>query len=88
MAYKWGCPVVPLAISYRERKGLYRLFGPKEMPTVTIRVGEPLMPDTTKPRKEETERLRAEAHAAMVRLAGIKHNPWEAVPDDELKIEN
>ena len=50
---------------------------------MTIHVGEPLMPDTSKSRKEETERLRREAHAAMIHLAGITHNPWDAVPDDE-----
>ena len=83
MAYKYGAPVVPMAITYRERKGLYRLFGPKEMPTMTIHVGTPIMPDTGKPRRDEVERMRQEAHDSMVALAGIKHNPWTAVPDDE-----
>lgn len=83
MAHKWGCPVVPMAITYRERKGLYRLFGPKEQPTMTIHVGEPIAADSGKPRKEEVERLRREAHRQMVGLAGIRHNPWDVVPDDE-----
>lgn len=83
MAYRWGCPVVPMAITYRRRKGLYRLFGKKDVPTVTIHVGEPIMPDNTKPRRDELERLRTEAHRRIVELAGIKVNPWDAVPDDE-----
>ena len=77
MAYKYGAPVVPCAIVFRQRKGIYRLFGPKDDPTMTIRVGEPIMPDTTAPRREETERLRREAHNRIVKMAGIKHNPWE-----------
>ena len=85
MAYRWGCPVVPMAITYRERKGIYRLFGKKDVPTVTIHVGEPIMPDNSKPRHGELEWLRDEAHRRIVALAGIKHNPWDAVPDDEKK---
>lgn len=88
MAYKYGAPVVPMAITYRERKGLYRLFGPKEMPTMTIHVGTPIMPDKEKPRRDEVERMRQEAHDSMVALAGIRHNPWTAVPDDELAAKN
>ena len=87
MAYKYGAPVVPMAITYRERKGLYRLFGKKDEPTVTIHVGEPIMPDTSRPRHDEVERLRAEAHHRMVQLAGIVHNPWDVVPDDEAKTD-
>ena len=83
MAYKYNAPVIPCAIRFRQRTGIYRLFGPKDLPLMTIHVGEPLMPDTSKSRKEETERLRREAHAAMIHLAGITHNPWDAVPDDE-----
>ena len=41
------------------------------------------MPDNTKPRRDELERLRDEAHSRIVQLAGIKTNPWKAVPDDE-----
>lgn len=85
MAYKYAAPVVPLAISYRERKGIYRLFDTKDMPTMTITVGEPILPDMSRSRHDETERLRGEAHRRMVRLAGIVHNPWDVVPDDEVK---
>lgn len=83
MAYKYNMPLLPCVISYRPRTGIYRLFGPKNEPLITVHICEPILPDTTRPRKEEVERLRQEAHAAMVRAAGITHNPWTAAPDKE-----
>lgn len=38
-------PVIPLAISYRPRKGLYKIY--KKKPCVDIHIGEPLIPDTS-----------------------------------------
>lgn len=78
MSYKYAKPIVPCVITYRERKGIYRLFGPKELPLLTVTIGEPLYPDTTQPRKTEVERLRETAHQQMQRMAGITHNPWPA----------
>lgn len=76
MSYKYAKPIVPCVITYRERKGIYRLFGPKELPLLTVTIGEPLYPDTTQPRKTEVDRLRETAHQQMQRMAGITHNPW------------
>ncbi len=78
MSYKYAKPIVPCVITYRERKGIYRLFGPKELPLLTVTIGEPLYPDTTQPRKTEVDRLRETAHQQMQRMAGITHNPWPA----------
>ncbi|MCQ2173867.1 MAG: 1-acyl-sn-glycerol-3-phosphate acyltransferase [Bacteroidales bacterium] len=78
MAYKYGVPVLPLNISYRERKGIYRLFGKPEIPLLTLTVGEPLFPDRSRPRKDEVERLLREAHASVCDMAGIIENPWPA----------
>ena len=78
MSYKYAKPIVPCVITYRERKGIYRLFGPKELPLLTVTIGEPLYPDTTQPRKTEVERLRETAHQQMQRMAGITRNPWPA----------
>ena len=63
-------------ITYRERKGIFRLFGPKNLPLLTVTIGEPIYPDTTQSRKVEVERLRGIAHAQMQQMAGIVHNPW------------
>ncbi len=82
MAYKYNRPVVPCAFSYRPRTGFWKLFGNKETPLVQLNIGEPIFPDKSRPRMEEVERLRSQCHAAMVKLAGIRHNPWPAAMDD------
>ena len=76
MSYKYGKPLLPCVITYRERKGIFRLFGPKNLPLLTVTIGEPIYPDTTQPRKVEVERLRDIAHAQMQQMSGIVHNPW------------
>ena len=78
MSYKYNKPLLPCVITYRERTGIYRLFGKKDMPLLTITIGEPILPDTTQPRKIEVERLREVAHTQMTKMAGIIHNPWPA----------
>ncbi|MBO7651237.1 MAG: 1-acyl-sn-glycerol-3-phosphate acyltransferase [Bacteroidales bacterium] len=78
MAYKYGLPIIPLVYSYRERKGLYRLFGDKNIPCVTLHVGEPVFFDMDQPRKEETGRMLKLVHERMVQMAGIEENPWPA----------
>lgn len=82
MAYKWGCPVVPMSLSYRPRTGLYKLFGNEKTPLITLRIGEPIFPDKTAPRKDEVDRLLHQTHASICALAGIIKNPWPAVWND------
>lgn len=76
MAYKYNKPIIPCAVTYRPRTGLWRLFGPKDEPLTQVIIGEPIYPDTTKPRAQETERLLNLTHETVCRLAGIKHNTW------------
>lgn len=76
MSYKYGMPLVPCMITWRPRTGLYRLFGPRQMPLMTVRIGEPILPDTTAPRKSEVSRLLSLAHARMCQLGGIIRNTW------------
>lgn len=78
MAYKYDAPVLPMCITYRERTGIYKWFGKAEHPLVTVKIGEPIFPDTTQPRKAEVERLQNEAHAAVCALGGIIENTWPA----------
>ncbi len=82
-AYKYDIPVVPTVITYRERKGIYRLFGPKQLPCVTITIGKPIPVDKSQRRREELDRLRCETHRVIVEMAGIETNPWPAVPEEE-----
>ncbi len=83
MAYRYGIPVVPCVINFRPRKGIYRLFGSKDTPCYDITICEPIVPDTSAPRRSEVDRLRVEAHARMEKAAGILVNPWPSVPSDE-----
>lgn len=76
MAYKYNKPILPFAVTYRPRTGLWRLFGPKDEPLTQVVIGAPIYPDTTQPRAAEVERLLNETHATICRLAGIEHNTW------------
>jgi len=81
MAYKYGIPVVPTVISFRPRIGIFKLFGKDDEPLMTIHVGDPIVADTTVPRKTECARIRDAAHASMLDMAGIIENPWPSAID-------
>ncbi len=83
MAYKYDMPIIPCVISYRKRTGIYRLFGKPEEPLLTVTIGEPIFPDRSSSRKAEVDRMRQEAHLRMEQMAGIEHNTWPIVPEDE-----
>ena len=78
MAYKYNKPIIPFAVTYRPRTGIWRWFGPKDEPLTQVIIGKPIYPDTTQPRAAETERLRRLTHETICRLAGITHNTWPA----------
>jgi 1-acyl-sn-glycerol-3-phosphate acyltransferase len=80
MAYRYGIPIIPIAFSYRPAAGLYRLWK-KKYPLITLRIGEPVVPDATQPRRDEVQRLRSETHRRIVELAGIENNPYPAEAD-------
>ncbi len=79
MAYKYDIPVIPMVYSYRERKGLYRLFGSKNMPCMNLHIGEPIFFDKNANRKEELLRVGTIAHKKMEQMAGIEVNPWQEI---------
>lgn len=76
MAYKYNKPILPFAVTYRPRTGIWKLFGSADEPLTQVVIGAPIYPDTTKPRAVEVERLLNETHATICRLAGIEHNTW------------
>jgi 1-acyl-sn-glycerol-3-phosphate acyltransferase len=76
MAYKYNMPLLPCVITYRERTGIFRLFGPKNMPLLQVEIGEPILPDKSQPRAQEVNRLLELSHKRMEQMAGITHNPW------------
>ena len=58
MSYKYNMPLLPCVITYRERTGIYRLFGKKSLPLLQVEIGAPIIPDRTATRGQEVERLR------------------------------
>ena len=83
MSYKYNMPLLPCVITYRERTGIYRLFGKKELPLLQVEIGAPILPNRDNPRGVEIERLRTMAHHTMERMAGITKNSWAVSPEQE-----
>lgn len=74
-AKRLNIPIIPMAYSYRERKGFLKLFGKEAC--VTLNVGEPILPDPNITDKNaQIDDMRRRTHDAIVKLAGITHNPW------------
>lgn len=83
MAYGYKIPVIPCVISFRKPTGLRKLLGVKH-PLITVSVGEPILPEQ-KEGLSKTENCRAmleNAHAQMVKMAGIEKNMWPAESAD------
>ena len=72
-AVKHNKPVIPITLSFRERKGIWKLFGKK--PFVNVNIGDPLLPDTTLSFKEAVDKLHKDAYHIMQVLNGI--NPGD-----------
>lgn len=68
-AVKYARPIIPMAISFRKRRGITRLFTKK--PFVDLHVGEPLIPNKDEPAYKEIDRLHKEAYDIMQRMVGI-----------------
>lgn len=76
MAYKYNVPIVPIGLTYRPRTGIHRLFDKKEIPLITVKIGEPIFPDKSAARSKEVGRLLHESFEAVLKLNGIERNPW------------
>lgn len=70
IAYEAGVPVVPLGFSYREPKGIWKLFYKQAFLTLTI--GEPMYFKEELPPREAVEEMTVRAHRTVCRLAGIE----------------
>ena len=69
-AVRHKAPLVPLAISYRKPRGLYRVF--KKYPNLTVHVGEPLFADEKLGHREAAENLTMRARLCVMNMVGIK----------------
>ena len=77
-------PIILMAISFRPRTGLWKLFGKK--PLADLHIGEPLFPNKSLPIGEVIDKLHKEAYHVMQVLAGI--NPGDLTYNLDQNIEN
>ena len=80
---KHNKPIIPMTISFRKRKGLWKLFGKK--PCADLHIGGPLFPDKTLPMQEAIDKLHKEAYHIMQVMNGI--NPGDPTYNIDQNIE-
>ena len=68
-AVKHDKPIIPIAFSFRERKGITRLF--TKTPCVDVNIGEPLFPNKELDPNLATQELHQKAYHTVQVLAGI-----------------
>ncbi len=72
-AHKFNRPVIPMAISFRKPKGIYKLLGVKN-PQITLTIGDPELPNLNLSRMESIEELQRRCYKKVQILAGINEN--------------
>lgn len=73
LAYDADVPVLPMCVTYRKGRGLFRL---KRRPCLTVHVLKPVFPDRTKNRREEVDRMCGEVFAQMSDYTGnVRKSP-------------
>ena len=82
-AVRYDKPVLPITMSFRPRKGLYKLFG--KTPLVDLHIGEPLYADKSLPSAEAIDKLHAEAYRVMQEMNGI--HPGDSTYNTDQTIE-
>lgn len=68
-AFKSKRPILPIGFSFREVKGIFKLF--KKRPFLTINIGEPIYIDDSLPKNEAVKDLTIRLHQAICKLCGF-----------------
>ena len=68
-AYKYDRPIIPISMSFRPTRGIYKLFTKK--PHVDLHIGEPLYADKSLPLNESAEELKNRTYLVMQEMNGI-----------------
>lgn len=68
-AVRFDRPVLPITLSFRPRKGLWKLIG--RSPLVDLNIGDPLFHDKELSVPEATKKLQQEAYHVMQQMNGI-----------------
>lgn len=83
-AVKYDKPVIPLAFSFRPRKGLWKLFG--KNPLVDLHIGSPILPNQNLEMNDAIDKLHKEVYHVMQVMAGI--NPGDPTYNIDQNIDN
>jgi len=83
-AVKFDRPIIPITMSFRERRGITRLFTKK--PAVDLHVGAPLFCDKSISPTDAAEKLRAETYHVMQVMNGI--NPGDPTYNEDQDIDS
>ena len=83
-AVKHNKPVIPMSISFRPRKGLWKLLGKK--PLADLHIGDPILVDTSLPMEETMDKIHKEAYHVMQVMNGI--NPGDPTYNIDQNIDN
>ena len=83
-AVKYDRPIIPMSMSFRPRKGIWKLLGKK--PLVDLHVGEPLFADKALHPRLAAEKLQREAYHIMQVMNGI--NPGDPTYNTDLDPEH
>ena len=83
LAYETKLPILPMGVTYRAPKGIYKLF--KKHPCAKIVVGEPILPNYDLPKKEAIVDLSKRSREAVMHLLGIENEEENAKIKAQLK---
>ena len=72
-AVKHNKPVIPITISFRPRKGIWKIL--RNKPCVDLHIGDPILPDTSLSMSDAIDKLHKEAYHVMQVMNGI--NPGD-----------
>jgi len=68
-AVRYDRPILPITMSFRPRKGFWRLFS--KNPMVDVHIGDPIFPDKTLPTADAVQRLHSTTYHVMQVMNGI-----------------
>ena len=71
-AIKNNAPLIPVAVSYRPPKGIYKLF--KKYPNLTVHIGSPLYADSSLNPREAERDLTDRARLSVIQMMGISND--------------
>ena len=82
-AVEFDRPILPITMSFRPRKGLWKLIG--KSPLVDLNIGDPIYHDKTLPKLESVKKMQQDAYRIMQEMNGIY--PGDPTYNEDLNLE-